>query len=274
MSRILFVTVLLFTLTGCPFYLHAPPGGSIVSQSGTYSCAAGKTCEIPITNTNFNELFIADPAPGYIFLHWKKRNRGICAYKSGPCRITSGPFEGQPKLLRLLDTNQALNLEAVFSPTSPDDGEILKQNASACYNEELLSQGTRYKSKFQSYVWTANRRMDGGRREQDQMISGQVNFEGKPAMLSTTETRPLPSGSPITTSKEYFTTDTANKSFTTVGSGSEEQGSTENSTKQVIDPGLTTRFNVNAGETYSQTFTSSLTVINNGIPLPGWAARQ
>jgi hypothetical protein len=87
-------------------------------------------------------------------------------------------------------------------------------------------------------------------------------------MLSTTEVRPLPAGSPTTTSKEYFTTNTANESFTTVGSESEEGGAVMSSTRQIIDPGLTTRFDVKPGETYSQTFTIRLTIIQNGIPFP------
>lgn len=113
----LFVALLSVTfIGGCKIRMVASEGGSIGTQSGHFSCAAGASCaEIDVSDTDFDQTFTGIPEAGFTFAGWLSRNRSLCGGNSGTCRIFTAGFTGNDLLLSFLDKDdEVFFLEAVF----------------------------------------------------------------------------------------------------------------------------------------------------------------
>ncbi len=115
--------ILLSFLAGCKLQIIVPLGGQVITDSGTYSCAAGQTCEIDIVDLFFDETFTAVPDTGYIFVQWKKKaGRGFCAtvnQRHSPCRLYTAFIDKQPKLRPLLASSGIFFLVPEFTEGAP-----------------------------------------------------------------------------------------------------------------------------------------------------------
>lgn len=72
----LHIVYALFTavsLSGCKVQITVPEGGRVESTSGAYVCESGEACTIDVVDVFFDEIFQAQPAPGYEFVSWRQK---------------------------------------------------------------------------------------------------------------------------------------------------------------------------------------------------------
>lgn len=149
MLRLLTLVVVSITLLigGCKIRISPPEGGRVVTQSGSFLCESGQVCEVEVTDTEFDLTFIAEPASGFVFDGWRRRDRGLCGGSIDPCRLFTSGFVGQPALLEFLSSDEVFFLEPVFR--SSDGGNLgagslaacLPQNQSATFRNRVTPPG-------------------------------------------------------------------------------------------------------------------------------------
>ncbi len=110
-------------LSSCKIRIVVPEGGSVATQSGAYSCASGKTCNIEIVDFFFDQTFIAKPANGYTFRSWKKADRRFCGRDPKPCRLATKGLNAndvlRPVMLSFFEAaDEVFYLQPVFEPVS------------------------------------------------------------------------------------------------------------------------------------------------------------
>lgn len=106
----------LLLLVACKVHIKVPEGGRVVSQSGTYSCESGRTCEIDIADTLFNERFEAQAAEGFVFEKWKRAQAHFCGDSKSSCPISTLILANYPEFLPFLDADTLYYLEPEFVP--------------------------------------------------------------------------------------------------------------------------------------------------------------
>ena len=105
---------------GCKIRISPPEGGRVVTESGAFLCESGQVCEVEVTDTDFDQTFIAEPATGFAFDGWRRRDRGLCGGSVDPCRLFTSGFLGQPALLAFLSSDEVFFLEPVFRSSNAD----------------------------------------------------------------------------------------------------------------------------------------------------------
>ncbi len=120
-------------LAGCKIEISVPQGGTVVTSSGAYSCFAGQTCVISVDDIHFDETFSVTPDPGFAFVGWKQRDRGLCGGSSDPCRLYTSAFENQPNLMAVLESDEVFYLEPVFEPAPAKNHLLLYGGAYSDY---------------------------------------------------------------------------------------------------------------------------------------------
>lgn len=102
-------------VSACRIQVSTSAGGSIQTASGSYFCGADAECSaVEVTDTNFDETFIAVPDSGFKFAGWRSRNRGLCGGSLDDCRLFTSGFAGNDTLLAFLEGDEEFFLEAVF----------------------------------------------------------------------------------------------------------------------------------------------------------------
>jgi hypothetical protein len=120
MNRWIFVVIASLMIVSCKVEIIVSEGGSVMSSSGAYNCAAGKTCTIDVVDLFFDETFTAVPANGYEFSSWKKRDDGFFGGETSPSvRLYTSDFSTFPVLLTFLETDNVFYLEPNFALPSP-----------------------------------------------------------------------------------------------------------------------------------------------------------
>lgn len=109
------VTTVLLVLPGCKLEIRVPYGGIVKSSDGAYICEADQTCVIDVVDLFFDETFIAEPAPGFSFTGWKKKDGYLCGGEAGPCRLSTAEFEGDPVRQSILESDETFFLQPRFS---------------------------------------------------------------------------------------------------------------------------------------------------------------
>ncbi len=109
LSALLFAASIALS-TGCKLEITNTIGGSVVSRSGTYKC--GSRCAIDITDITFDEEFLAQAKPEYVFVKWA--DGGLCANKRAPCKIDSSLAQLHPVFMELLLSDEVFHLQAIF----------------------------------------------------------------------------------------------------------------------------------------------------------------
>jgi hypothetical protein len=69
---------------------------------------------VDVPDTNFDETFTAYPDPGYQFIGWVKKWRGLCGGSLEPCHLATSGFSDNEALLALLDSEEVFFLEPAF----------------------------------------------------------------------------------------------------------------------------------------------------------------
>lgn len=108
-------------VASCKVRVVVPEGGSVKTISGAYSCAAGSQCDIDVRDLMFDETFTAEPAEGYYFKSWKKRERGFCGGRVMSCHLYTSLFEPYPSLVSFIKGDEVFFLEPVFERSVPYD---------------------------------------------------------------------------------------------------------------------------------------------------------
>jgi len=106
-------------VASCRVRVVVPEGGSVKTISGAYSCAAGSQCDIDVRDLMFDETFTAEPAEGYYFKSWKKRERGFCGGRVESCHLYTSLFGPYPALVSFLEDDEVFFLEPVFERSGP-----------------------------------------------------------------------------------------------------------------------------------------------------------
>ncbi len=104
----------LLALTGCNLEIRVPQGGTVRSTDGAYVCEAGQTCVISVVDFFFDQTFVAEPAMGYYFSSWRDKDGYLCAGETGPCRLATAGYEGNPEVQAFLESDQTFSLEPRF----------------------------------------------------------------------------------------------------------------------------------------------------------------
>ncbi len=112
--RLLAVSLALL-LGACKIEIIVPANGKVVSRDGDIVCNAGERCVIEVTDTTFDERFVAMPADGFIFSHWRGGERRFCGGNRIPCHLFTSSFPGTP-LAPFLETDDVFFLQPVFVP--------------------------------------------------------------------------------------------------------------------------------------------------------------
>jgi hypothetical protein len=121
LSNLLGFALILLALSGCRIVIMPPENGRVTTASGAYECRPGLFkvgCPIDIYDLYFDEEFIAIPDPGFKFVGWKRRDKGLCGGKMTSCKIVSGLAEDNEALIALLESDEVFYLEPVFEPIS------------------------------------------------------------------------------------------------------------------------------------------------------------
>lgn len=81
-------------LPSCKIKVTVSEGGAVHSESGSFACQSGATCILDVTDTSFDETFIATPDEGYHFAGWEHGEGYLCGGSVGDCRLATGGLEG------------------------------------------------------------------------------------------------------------------------------------------------------------------------------------
>ena len=112
-ARLCLLILCSLSLAACKLVIIVPAGGKVVSANGE-ECLANSRCVIEVNGTDFDDRFTAAPDDDYLFLHWKKRSRGLCALSRATCRLYSSFVVGNPDLEAILASDTEFFLEPVF----------------------------------------------------------------------------------------------------------------------------------------------------------------
>ena len=101
-------------LASCKIKIIVPVEGSVITSSGAFSCGVAQICFIDVVDFFFDETFIAKPMPGYEFVKWEFRDRGLCGGKTPPCHLYTDFFEGMPAFIAFLESDEVFVLKPIF----------------------------------------------------------------------------------------------------------------------------------------------------------------
>ncbi len=85
-------------LSACKIQIETPVEGGVTTTSTAIECPSNQTCTVDVSDTFFNETFVADPADGWLFTGWKKRDAGLCGGNTTPCTIDTTSWGGNQTL--------------------------------------------------------------------------------------------------------------------------------------------------------------------------------
>jgi hypothetical protein len=173
-------------LSSCKIVLTVPPGGRVVSQSGSEVCNSGESCEISVSDAFFNEEFIAEPDGDHTFSHWIKSSKHFCGGSDETCTLSTENFDDNPSLMSFLETDEKFYLR----PAYLQKGEFENENARVCFNPELYEKGTR---QFIEDLFAITLNFSGvefrSERHQktESLVEGPENIDGRAALRVSAE---------------------------------------------------------------------------------------
>ena len=103
-------------LSGCKIDIVVPAGGTVLTESGRYTCLAGARCTVEVNDLFFNETFYVQPESGFTFGGWLKNDRFLCGGSLAPCSLATAAMEGNSWLENLLSSEEVFYLEPIFHP--------------------------------------------------------------------------------------------------------------------------------------------------------------
>lgn len=119
--HVLVMATTILLATGCKIRIEVADGGRVMSQSGVYECSANQSCDIDVVDVHFDEVFVAEPAAGFRFDGWQRRERGFCGESKHPCALSTAGFDEEEGLLRFLESpDEVFFLQPAFVPLAED----------------------------------------------------------------------------------------------------------------------------------------------------------
>ncbi len=101
-------------LVACKIQISIPErGGRVASEN--IVCEAGQQCDLVVETADFNEVFAAEPDPGYEFVSWRRAPAHFCGGTDEACTISTLAFADDPAFLSLLTLNLDFFLEPLFA---------------------------------------------------------------------------------------------------------------------------------------------------------------
>ncbi|MDX2476543.1 MAG: hypothetical protein QNL05_04185 [Gammaproteobacteria bacterium] len=267
----LFTLFVVITLAGCKLQITVPTGGSVTSSSGSNDCAEGKTCTIDVSDLFFDDTFTAKAKSGYEFVNWKKKQRSFCgagAARFTPCRLFTSLWEGKPEFEKFLDQDDVFFLEPVFAPNGSGSGSgggsggLGSESAKICFNADEFTKG------FRSDI--RHRTVDEDGTVEFQRVSltnGLSSFEGRSGVKITSDVNTSGGGGPTTTARLKFYIDVNGAQQSVTNFAVDADLLTPYSGKIITRhiPGVLSRFNLNKGQSFSQSYNTDVTQTVNGI---------
>ncbi|WP_116368073.1 hypothetical protein [Parahaliea mediterranea] len=242
------------TLGGCKIQLSATEGGTITTQSKRFSCKAGQSCaKVDVSDLNFDETFVAQAEPGYEFVGWRKRDRGLCGGSKKACTINTSGFAGNDVLMSFLDKpGEVFFLEAVFRKPAGGSGSGTG-DARRCFNPTMGAIDTTIVASYRSTS-------SGGEvvnESYDQVISS-GSFKGR-AMLKAVSNTTATGAAPSTSRSVQFFEFKPDEHRSLVY-GTDVESFTPRASQSNIElaPYRLQRFDLKAGESYQQDYTVNL----------------
>ena len=103
-------------LSACKVVVVAPPHVAVVNEDISFVCMPGQTCEIEVSDYNFDMSLYAVPRPGYTFLYWSSETDHLCpGFFSNKCRLsTVGIDPGDEEFRAVLESDRMYYLEPVY----------------------------------------------------------------------------------------------------------------------------------------------------------------
>jgi hypothetical protein len=103
-------------LTGCRLEIIVPKGGQVTSASGNYNCGEASTCQINISDGEFEDTFNALPNAGYRFVGWSETDSNLCEGLDSSCKLS---LRTLPISLRnrILSSSSVGRLAPIFEAT-------------------------------------------------------------------------------------------------------------------------------------------------------------
>ena len=173
-------------LSSCRIVLIVPPGGSVVTQSGSEVCNPGETCEISVTDAFFNEEFYAQSDNEHTFSHWVTSDKHFCGASTKVCALSTETFTDNPSLISLLESDEKFYLRPIFLQS----GEFENENARICFNPELYTKGTH---QFIEDLLTITLNFSGvevrseRHQQTESLVEGPASIDGRTALRVSAE---------------------------------------------------------------------------------------
>lgn len=253
----IFAMVLVSVITtGCKIRLSTSGDGTINSVSGNFFCPANAFCgEVNVSTTEFDETFVAQPQNGSVFIGWRARNRGFCGGNLDECRLFTSGFVGNDTLLGFLDSDEVFFLEAVFQ----DDAGSGVGNASSCFNPDIYSVGLSARLVLRD-------------TEDGETVQETLDFLNEPTTVNgVSAVRRVQNGSAQSLSgggseglRGVETFILEGQRVRTLSETFEITGSEPRGGSEFYDPGRLDRFDLAAGDTFTQEYTIAETFSENG----------
>jgi hypothetical protein len=137
-------------------------------------------------------------------------------------------------------------------------------NASSCFNPNIVAQGTKVVLNYKTTDAETNTVTNIATSID---VKGTATFNGKSATESVTQTQTTGPAPSTSATKSYYTVASSAKSITYHGSVVDVSAPVAASSTLTINPGMTEQFNLNAGESYTQTYSITTAMQVMGFPV-------
>lgn len=137
-------------------------------------------------------------------------------------------------------------------------------NSSSCFNPNTVAQGTKILLNYKTTDAETNTITNIATSID---VKGSTTFNGKSVTESVSQTQSTGPASSTSTTKSYYTVDTSAKSFTYYGSIVDVSAPVVTSSTLTINPGMTEKFSLNAGESYTQVYSITTAMQVMGFPV-------
>lgn len=153
------------------------------------------------------------------------------------------------------------NLNAIPPKTSGGSGS---GNAASCYNPGVMTQGTRVVLNYKTTDGETGAVLNVA---SDTEVKGSATFKGKSVTQSDSKTQATGAAPSTSATKSYFKVDTAAKRFSYYGSVVDISAPVAGSSELTISPERIERFDLSAGESYTQTYSIATAIEVMGFPV-------
>lgn len=137
-------------------------------------------------------------------------------------------------------------------------------NAVACYNTTVMTQGTRIVLNYKTTDGGSNAIVNSS---SDTEVKGSTTFNGNTVTESVSQTQATGDAPSTSTTKSYFTVNASAKRFSYYGSIVDTSAPFVSSSTLTITPARTERFDLSAGESYTQTYAIATSSQVMGFPI-------